>query len=149
MDPTKFDDALDRILSRDPRFDRAAYFFLRDALDYTLKQRKKATGHAGHLTGQILMEGLRQHALKQFGPMVPAVFSYWGVRKTGDFGAMVFHLVDEEIFGKTDGDTIDDFKDVYSFHDAFVAPFVPRRREEIEAPVSRMTSLKSPVQKLS
>ncbi|MEO8352995.1 MAG: Minf_1886 family protein, partial [Chthoniobacteraceae bacterium] len=148
MESQKFDHALDRIISRDPRFDRAAYHFLRDALNYTLKQRKKATGQAGHLTGQHLLEGLRQHALKQFGPMVTAVFSYWGVRTTEDFGVMVFHLVEEEIFGKTDDDAVEDFRDVYDFHDVFVAPFLPAPREDESPRPARLTSVEAPAPKV-
>src|SRR5436190_5248439 len=126
MDHTKFDEALDQVLSTAPGFDRAAYYFLRDALDYTLKQRKKATGEVGHVNGSQLLDGIRQHALKQFGPMVPTVFEYWGVNRTVDFGTMVFNLVEVGIFGKTDSDSLDDFKEVYSFHEAFVAPFLPK-----------------------
>jgi hypothetical protein len=33
--------------------------------------------------------------------------------------------VEVGIFGKTDSDSIADFTDVYSFHDAFVAPYQP------------------------
>lgn len=127
MDHQKFDEAIDQIIAGDARFDRAAYHFLRDALDYTLKVRKKASGASGHITGSQLLEGIRQHALKSFGPMVTTVFEYWSVRHTEDFGAMVFSLVEVGIFGKTETDSMDDFKNVYSFHDAFVAPFQPQR----------------------
>ena len=145
MDHQKFDDATDAILARDPRFDRAAYYFLRDALDYTLKQRKKASGTQGHITGQQLLEGLRQHALKTFGPMVPTVFEYWGVKGTVDFGSMVFNLVDAGIFGKTDADTLEDFKNIYTFHDAFVAPFQPRS----PLPPMRKITVETPARELN
>ena len=144
MDHQKFDEAIRDVLDRDSRFDRAAYYFLRDALDYTLKLRKKATGTQGHITGQQLLEGVRQHALKTFGPMVQTVFEYWGVRHTVDFGAMVFNLVESGIFGKTDSDSINDFKNVYTFHDAFVAPFLPRtptapvRKIAVETPMREL-----------
>lgn len=144
MDHHKFDEAIDQVLARDPRFDRAAYHFLRDALDYTLKVRKKASGAQGHITGPQLLEGIRQHALKSYGPMVPTVLEYWGVGRTEDFGAMVFSLVEEGIFGKTETDSIEDFKNVYSFHDAFIAPFQPRpplgaaRKIKVEAPAREL-----------
>ena len=38
---------------------------------------------------------------------------------------MVFNLIGAGIFGKTDEDSIDDFKAVYDFRDAFVKPFQP------------------------
>jgi uncharacterized repeat protein (TIGR04138 family) len=145
MDHTKFDEALDSVLTNHRRYDRAAYYFLRDALDYTLKVRKKATGETGHITGPQLLEGIRQHALKQFGPMVPTVFDYWGLRRTEDFGVMVFDLVDVGIFGKTDKDSLDDFKEVYSFYDAFVDPFLPK---SAPAPV-RQISVDTPATELN
>src|SRR5829696_7664407 len=116
MDQTKFEAALTQIVERDLRYDRAAYQFLREALDFTLKERKKATGQSGHVSGQQLLDGLRRYALKQFGPMVITVFEHWGLRSTEDFGHMVFALVDAEIFSRTENDSLEDFKAAYSFH---------------------------------
>ena len=147
MDHQKFDEAIDQVLTRDPRFDRAAYHFLRDARDYTLKVRKKACGAQGHITGPQLLEGIRQHALKSYGPMVPTVMEYWGVNRTEDFGSMVFSLVEEGIFGKTDTDSVDDFKNVYSFHDAFVAPFQPQLPLSAKRKVN--IKIESPAQELN
>ena len=122
-----FSDALDAIQSHDSRFGRESYFFLRDALDYTIKLRKKNKEGSSHVTGQQLLDGIRQFALREFGPMVPTVFSYWGIVRCEDFGAMVFNLIEAGIFGKTDQDSIDDFKGCYTFHEAFVAPYVPEK----------------------
>jgi uncharacterized repeat protein (TIGR04138 family) len=38
---------------------------------------------------------------------------------------MVFNLIGAGIFGKTDEDSMDDFKAVYDFRDVFVKPFQP------------------------
>jgi len=123
------------ITARDPRFDREAYAFVRDALDFTV--RRKARVQSGetreHVSGQELLAGLREFALQQFGPMVPTVFEYWGIQSTGDVGRIVFNLIDAGIFGKTDRDTIEDFEDGFDFQDAFVAPFRPSG-----APVPRL-----------
>lgn len=126
MQPNGFNEALDRILAEDPRYDREAYLFLRDALDHTIKQKKKLkTDISRHVDGRELLDGIRNYALKQFGPMVVTVFDYWGVTKCADFGHMVFNLVRVGIFGKTETDSIEDFKEFYNFHDAFVKPFLP------------------------
>lgn len=129
MQKLDFPEAVDLIVNQDRRFDREAYFFLRDALDYTVKMRKKLRDHegTGHVTGQQLLEGIRQYALKQFGPMVPTVFDYWNVHRCEDFGQMVYGLIRIGIFGKTDTDSIDDFKSIYTFEEAFVAPFQPEQ----------------------
>ena len=81
MQKIGFAEALDSIVASDPRYQRDAYVFLRDALDYTTKQQKKAKGASvRHVAGPELLEGVRQYALKEFGPMVVTVLSYWGIR---------------------------------------------------------------------
>lgn len=127
MQKLDFAEAVDLITSQDRRFDREAYFFLRDALDYTVKLRKKLRegDSSGHVTGQQLLEGIRQYALKQYGPMVVTVFDYWNVQRCEDFGAMVYNLIRIGVFGKTATDSIDDFKSTYTFEEAFVTPFQP------------------------
>jgi uncharacterized repeat protein (TIGR04138 family) len=126
MQKIGFTEALDSIVASDPRYQREAYIFLRDALDFTTKQQKKLKGAAiRHVAGPELLEGVRQYALKEFGPMALSVLSHWGVNRCEDIGHMVFNLIGAGIFGKTDEDSMDDFKAVYDFRDAFVKPFQP------------------------
>ncbi len=128
MQKIGFAEALDSIVATDNRYSREAYVFLRDALDYTTKQQKKTKGAAGrHVAGPELLEGVRHYALKEFGPMVLSVFSYWGIDRCEDIGHMVFNLIGAGIFGKTEQDSIEDFKSVYTFEDAFVKPFSPEK----------------------
>jgi len=137
MQKLDFAEAVELITKQDRRFDREAYFFLRDALDFTVRQRRKpresdpALHGSGHVSGQQLLEGIRQYALKQFGPMVVTVLEYWNVQSCEDFGAMVYGLIRVGIFGKTDADSIEDFKGGYTFEDAFVAPFLPERPMQV------------------
>ena len=60
--------------------------------------------------------------------MALTVFSYWGIERCEDIGNMVFNLIGAGIFGKTEQDSIEDFKSVYDFRDAFVKPFLPADR---------------------
>jgi len=127
MQKIGFAEALDSIVAADPRYHRDAYVFLRDALDYTTKQQKKSKGAAvRHVAGPELLEGVRVYALKEFGPMVMTVFAHWGIRCCEDVGQIVFNLIGAGIFGKTEQDSIEDFKAVYDFQDAFVKPFQVR-----------------------
>lgn len=125
MQKVGFTEALDGVIAADPRYGRDAYLFLRDALDYTIKLKKKNKEESGsrHVSGPELLEGVRQFALKEFGPMVLTVFDYWGVRQCEDFGHMVFNLIKVGVFGKTETDSLEDFKGGYDFHEAFVKPF--------------------------
>src|ERR1700754_1838023 len=126
MQKIGFAEALESIVASDPRYHRDAYIFLRDALDFTTKQHKKIKGTSvRHVSGPELLEGVRFYALKEFGPMVMTVFAYWGVCACEDIGHMVFNLIGAGIFGKTEEDSIEDFKNVYDFADAFVKPFEP------------------------
>jgi uncharacterized repeat protein (TIGR04138 family) len=126
MQRLEFEAAVEAILSRDSRYHRDAYQFLREALDFTVQKLKKTnSGRSSHVSGQELLEGIRSYALKQFGPMVLTVFEYWGVYRCEDFGEMVFLLIGTGAFGQSATDSQRDFEGGYTFHDAFVAPYLP------------------------
>ena len=127
-EPT-FEEGLDQILARDPRYHREAYLFLREALDYTQKSIvKENRGRLRHVTGQELLAGLRDYALAQYGPMVMTVLEEWGVRNCADFGEIVFNMVEAGLLAKTKRDSRADFEGGYDFDDAFRKPFLPGRK---------------------
>src|ERR671919_1932787 len=130
MQKIGFAEALESLVGTDTRYHRDGYIFLRDALDFTTKQQKKIKGvSVRHVSGPELLDGVRQYALKEFGPMVMTVFDSWGIRASEDIGHMVFNLIGAGIFGKTEEDSIGDFKNVYDFEEAFVRPFAPAKPE--------------------
>jgi uncharacterized repeat protein (TIGR04138 family) len=45
-------------------------------------------------------------------------------------------MIRKEILGKNESDTIEQFRDGYDFHEAFVAPFLPTPAAEPKAPSS-------------
>jgi uncharacterized repeat protein (TIGR04138 family) len=116
-------DIRERVLSRDSRYDFNAYAFLYEALEFTQKRLGRDAASLDpkdrHVTGQELLEGIRQYATDQFGPLAAAVFRAWGVTRTGDFGRIVFNLVNAGLLGKTESDRIEDFDDGYDFDEAF------------------------------
>lgn len=121
----------------DKQFAFEAYEFLHHALAYT----QRMLGHCAetvppggeaqpqHVSGQELLEGVRRFAIEQFGMMASVVFHEWGLRGTGDFGVMVFRLIDAGLWHKSPTDSIDDFVDLYDFEEEFVHRF----RIELEA----------------
>ena len=126
MQKIGFAEAVDRIIAEDSRYHRDVYAFVRDALDFTVKQQKKnKEGAPRHVTPSQLLDGIRLFALKEFGPMVPIVFGYWNVRSCEDLGYIVFNMIRKEILGKNDTDTLDQFRDGYDFNEAFVLPYMP------------------------
>jgi uncharacterized repeat protein (TIGR04138 family) len=127
MHEASFEEALEQILAKDPRFQRDAYHFVREALDFTQKNIiKENKGQMRHVSGQELLSGIREFALAQFGPMTITVLEEWGVRNCKDFGDIVFNMVETGWLAKTDKDTRDDFRDGYDFNDAFRKPFLPQ-----------------------
>lgn len=132
---------LTELLSRDKRYRFDAYVFVFDALRYG--QEKMQLGRladssgveasddpfdddeqARHVTGQELCEAIRRYALDQYGLMAKSVLNHWGVRETGDFGEIVFNLIDIGQMRKTDSDRREDFEDVYNFDQALTDRYV-------------------------
>jgi uncharacterized repeat protein (TIGR04138 family) len=72
-----------------------------------------------HVGGHELCWGLRDYALEKWGLMARAVLNHWGVRSTLDFGHIVFAMVESGFMQKQPGDSIDDFRDVFDFREAF------------------------------
>jgi len=119
-------DPIAALVAADPRYHRDAYLFLRDALEYTQRILKREAGSkTRHITGQELLEGIREHALKEYGPMALTVLSEWGIQRSEDFGEIVFNMVEHGILSKTENDSRKDFQDGYDFVQAFSAPFRP------------------------
>lgn len=123
-----FAEVVDLIWSEDSRFEKGAYFFVRQALDHTVKslgQDDKVTMNR-HVSGQQLLDGIREFALNQYGPMSKTLFDNWNVKNCSDFGEIVFKLVEYDVLGKTDTDRLEDFSGGYDFDEAFVRPFRPK-----------------------
>jgi uncharacterized repeat protein (TIGR04138 family) len=128
MQPVQFEQSVVSILKKDQRFDPHAYFFLKDALDYTLKQIAEGNGgQTRHVTGPELLTGFRDLALEQFGPMSSTVMTEWGITQCQHVGDMVFLLIDEQVFGKQDSDQREDFSGVFDLREALINPFLPSR----------------------
>ncbi|MFZ4116008.1 MAG: Minf_1886 family protein [Chthoniobacterales bacterium] len=119
--------AVELILEKDPRYRRDAYFFLRESLDFTMKRRRKNRKVVAttHVSAVELVEGFRDRALQEFGPMAITVLYYWGIKSSSDIGEMVFHLIEIGILGKTENDTRASFAHLLDFHQTFVLPFEP------------------------
>ena len=133
MQEVNFDEVVEMVFAKDPRYTREAYTFVREALDFTQKVIGKEThGQIRHVSGQELLDGIRQFALQQFGPMVVTVLDEWGVRNCRDFGEIVFNMVEIGLLAKTDRDSRADFQNGYDFTDAFRKPFWPESKLKAE-----------------
>ncbi len=129
MHTVNFEEVLEKIVAHDERYHRPAYFFLREALDFTQKKiGREHQSEPRHVTAQELLGGIRDFALLQFGPMTLTVLGEWGIHRGEDFGEIVFNMVENNLLAKTEGDRREDFQNGYDFHEAFQKPFLPAKK---------------------
>lgn len=119
------------LLKKDKRYRFDAYVFVFEALNYAQEILKMGTptpvpgstddedDQECHVTGQQLCEAIRQYALNQYGYLAKNVLESWGVRKTDDFGEIVFNLIEIGQMRKTPTDRREDFQGVFGFEAAF------------------------------
>lgn len=111
-------------------FPEAAFTFVREGLSHTVKlahgqgcAEAAASGADGsrprHVTGQQLCVGLRDYAIEKFGMLAGAVMRKWGLKRTEDFGIIVYTMIDRGEMRASPEDTIDDFRGVFDFEEAF------------------------------
>lgn len=136
-----------RLLRDDPRYKLEAYQFVRDALSYAqevlqlgaaqpteasdeeielpddLDELEEKPRVEAHLTGQQLCEAIRIYAQEQYGLMAKTVLHSWGLRSTGDFGEIVYNLIEIGLMKKSKQDRRSDFDNVYDFDRAFDQQF--------------------------
>lgn len=100
-----------------------AFHFVREGLSYTAERIHGDPSNAAeldrHVSGQQLCLGLRDFAIDRYGLLAPVVLSHWHVHRTDDFGRIVFAMIDAGLMSRTDEDTIDDFRAVFDFDEAF------------------------------
>jgi len=102
--------------------------FVRDGLAHAVKmihgEQAAAGGVSGagtdrHVNGQQLCLGLRDYAITRYGLLARTVLARWGVTRTEDFGRIVFAMIEAGLLRRSDDDSLDDFRGVYDFDEAF------------------------------
>lgn len=99
----------------DGRYEIYAWRFVLSGVESTIEMLHAS----GHISGGELLEGLREIASKQFGPMAKEVLNHWGIYTTRDIGNIVFGLLASNLLENTDNDSIEDFDDVFDFKKVF------------------------------
>ncbi len=129
------EEKIQTVRRRDRRFSRNAYYFVLDALDYTMSHlgREQLTGVERHVGGRELLAGIKEYAADQFGPMAAMVFERWGIRGPADFGEIVFNLIDAELLSRRPSDSRLDFVDGFDFRETFAA----KHRESLDRIATR------------
>ena len=113
---------MDEVIRRDGRYPAEAFAFLHEGLNKAVRDvfgEQAAPEGQRHVSGKQLCEALRDLAVERWGMLARTVLARWNIRKTVDFGNMVYLLIDNNYMRKTDEDSLDDFRDVYDFDKAF------------------------------
>src|SRR5215212_6265398 len=121
-EPVRPKKSLEQIVEEVGLYPIQAFEFVQHGLGFTVEKIHgdlKDPKASRHVSGRDLCEGLRAFALLQWGLLARTVLNRWNVRRTVDFGRIVFALVDNDWMQKTDEDTIEDFRDVFDFASAF------------------------------
>ena len=120
--------AIKELCEKDTRYEPDGYFFVLEALEFTLKMLDKPSksGRERHISGRELLDGIRNYCLQEYGPLSLRVLKHWGITRTEDFGEIVFSLVESGKLRRTSEDSRGDFANGYDFDDALAAPFRPR-----------------------
>lgn len=114
--------SLDEIVEEVGLYPIEAYEFVQRGLGYTVQKlhgEVKNPSANRHISGQQLSQGLREFALLQWGLLAHTVLARWNIRRTDDFGRIVFALVEHGHMSKTDEDNIEDFRNVFDFRTVF------------------------------
>ena len=113
---------IEEIIRQDGRYPPEAYAFMDEALGKAVREvhgKGAPRNERHHVTGQQLCESLRKAAQERWGALAKTVLARWNIRETIDFGNMVYLLIQHGVMKKTESDSIEDFRDVYDFDQAF------------------------------
>jgi uncharacterized repeat protein (TIGR04138 family) len=134
MSPKEQLERMRRRAENDGRYAPEAFWFVSEAIGQTAQwlrdgaiqennrgPRGEGEGSVFHVSGQELLVGIRRLAKERWGMMTPRVFERWGVRRTEDFGEIVFLMVDDQElqWRKRETDTKEDFANGFDIQTAF------------------------------
>lgn len=111
LDPT----TCERLRELDGRYEDRAYAFVLAALEEVVG----SLPHRRHVSGEELVDGCRELAMRLYGPLAKTVLEHWNVRVTRDFGEIVFNLLEVGVLSKDERDSLHDFDDLFDFTEVF------------------------------
>ena len=105
----------ERLNALDGRYDERAYAFVLSALEEVVAGLPRRR----HVSGEELVAGCRELALRLYGPMAKTVLEHWSIFSTRDFGEIVFNLLEVGVLSKDEADSRNDFDDLFDFTEVF------------------------------
>lgn len=108
-------DLFSDILARDRRYNPKAYALLLEAFSLI--------PNSTNISYVEILDEFKELALNQYGPLAYTVLTEWGLNSCTDIGEMMFNLVESGRLAKNDGDNYEDFRNGYTFNEAFIDPY--------------------------
>lgn len=105
------DELMARIAPKAGRFHPRAFFFVLAALEHIQRRLPERR----HVSGEELAHACRELAMEQYGLLARTVLAHWGIQSTGDFGEIVYALIDAGLLIRQPEDRLEDFEGVYEF----------------------------------
>lgn len=104
-------------------FPPQAFQFIRDGLAHAVRMvhGENPAGPDRHVSGRQLCLALRDFAVRRYGMLARTVLEHWGIRRTDDFGRIVYGMIAAGLLRASEQDSIEDFRGVYDFDEAFPA----------------------------
>jgi uncharacterized repeat protein (TIGR04138 family) len=117
------DSAIDRINEAASRlgFDPEAFLFVYAVLTRASQDLLLREGVRKHISALELSRRLCQIAVREYGTAASEQMHSWNVTTTNDFGVIVFSLAELGFIGTEEGESIDDFRDLFDLEDAISA----------------------------
>ena len=117
---------LEQIAKLDGRYSAGMIMFVHHGLGATIEQLQGSLADEGqsfHITGRQLCFGLAEFALKNWGRLAKVVLNYGGIKRTRDFGEIVYLLIRQNWMSAQPQDSIEDFDNIYDFENVFEKNF--------------------------
>ena len=108
----KFNQTVQLIAARDPRYQPDAYEFVNGAVTYTVKKLERDRNPEGsrHVTAEELVTGSMDYAVSLFGFLAACVMKEWGIFSGEDFGNIVYNMIDAKLLSASPEDSQEDFQ---------------------------------------
>ncbi|MGH2272200.1 Minf_1886 family protein [Anaerohalosphaeraceae bacterium U12dextr] len=118
--------SIEQVARDDGRYDPRAVKFVFEGLGHTIEKLRldEDADQPRHVSGQELAWGLADLARKRWGRLAAMVLNHWGVRRTRDWGDIVYLMIEHEWMSSQENDRIEDFDDVYDFASVFEKNYV-------------------------
>lgn len=119
------DAKIEEVAEKRRRYSADAYHFVFEALDRVSERPGRRLRSSKHITVSQLLDGIRELATDQYGPLARCVLESWGVYRTEDFGEIVGHLVAHDLLNQSEEDHPEDFRHGFDFREVFEQQYQP------------------------